>query len=164
MSYVMAVLIAWPITVIGIIAFMWFKDRGKEKVEIYNVGSLESSKKYSKTKGQIILRKGSKGRGPKGWIVPIKDSYVYYKTWFGLKLARKLMIVQGNDDFIKFMKGKEAELSRFQVDKLFEANVLKNAGHTLQSLKVPFMLYMVLGFILVMGIMQLLVMSGRLRI
>ena len=163
MSYVIAVLIAWPIAITGIILFWWFKDRGKEKVEIYNAGSLESSGKYAKEKGHIILRKGSKGRGPKGWIVQIKDSYIYYKTWFGLKIARKLMIVQDADDFIKIEKGK-AELSRFDVENAFKANVLKNAGHTLQSLKVPMMLYLILGFILIMGIMQLLVMSGRLRL
>jgi len=49
-------------------------------------------------------------------------------------------------------------------EKLFEVSVIKAAGATVQKIQIPIILYILLFVIVALSFIQLMVMTGRLRI
>ena len=141
----------------------------KEIVEIIGENGIKKRKKYpvAEEGDKIIIEKASRGRGNAGWMPEFtKDSFLYYFSGvFPFKrLKRKLVVKYGADKCIDFY-GKDAEkipfYDREASKKFFTANVIKSAGETTQKITIPLFVYLLLFLALILGIVNILVSSGR---
>ena len=133
-------------------------------------------KKLKAEGGQVIVRKGAKGRGKADYRATFtRESLIHYQKkalWplpYPNVLKQKLMLIDGADECItlKYDEGEASQMpvwSREVEEKLFEANVLKAAGSISQKIEVPFMLYIILMVLAMVGFLNLMVATGRLKI
>jgi len=141
----------------------------KEIVEIIGENGIKKRKKYpvAEKGDKIIIEKASKGRGNAGWMPEFsKDSFLYYFSGiFPFKrLKRKLMVKDGADKCIDFYGKDGVEVPFYDREaskKFFTANVIKSAGETTQKISIPIFVYHLLFISLMLGIVNILVSSGR---
>jgi len=136
-----------------------------------------SSGKYSVEGEEVILRRAKKGIAPVGYTAKWSRSCLFpYRTqplWpLPFKtLHFKLMLIDGSDECVQFIPGSDgvkASLNmpvwtREAVSRLFEANVLKTSGNISTEMKVPGLMYVLIGISIVMGLMSMLAGMGKLK-
>ncbi len=141
---------------------MFGKDK-KLLVEI--LSQSESRKKKCVDKGDYVIIKQGKGvRGdPTIKAYYDKDCLIPFKSGLFRSVKQKLIWKEGHKRCTRFY-GKNIDISKPDVSGFFNAGAIKNAGSTLQTIKAPTVLYLLLGFVLIMQVVNMLLMSGRLRL
>jgi len=144
----------------------------KMLVEI--IGENGSTKRKCSLQGkQILIKKGSKGRGNADYLADYTNaSVIPYRRGFGpfKWLSQKVMLMEGADKCMSFYNVNgtpEYDLPRWDraaEARLFEANVIKSSGNVTNTLKIPTMLTMFLAVGLVLQFLILLVATGRLTL
>jgi len=110
----------------------------------------------------VIIHQGKGVRGDPVIKAEFDDDCIlYYKKFFGLFLKQKLVLIEGHKKCVSFKP--KTGLSYFDVKGFFNAGAIKNAGATIQSIKIPLTFYLIIGAVLVMQIISLLVSTGRVR-
>ena len=141
--------------------------KSKIRVEVLSPSGLPMYKKNCVVKGnEIIIKKGSKGRGHATVSACFTDKCkipYYVGLWPFKRLKMKLLLIEGSKECCEVTK-KELQLGRLDLEKFFDASMLKNAGSTVQTIKAPTILYIILIMVLVAQGIQILVSSGRLYI
>jgi len=141
-----------------------------ELVEIIGENGIKISKKYPIKENKVLIEPPKqRGRGHSGWMPEFsKDAFLYYVggNFLFKKLKRKLMVMDGASKCIEFY-GKDANkipiYDRETARKLFDAEVIKHAGATTQKVGVPIFVYLLLFLMLMLGIVNILVTSGRIH-
>lgn len=140
---------------------------GKEKKLLVEILSNSgSSKKKCVDKGEyVLIHKGKGVRGdPSVKAYYDKDCLIPYKTGLLLKTVRqKLVWKEGHKRCVRFY-GKNIDISRPDIAGFFNAGAIKNAGSTLQTIKIPMLFYLIVGFGLFVDIIGFLIMTGRLQL
>ena len=137
----------------------------KEIVEIIGENGIKKRKKYPIEQNKVVIDKQKTKHT--GWMPEFtKHSFLYYFSGvFPFKrLKRKLMVMEGADKCIEFRGKDDVEVPVYNkevVKKLFEAEVIKHAGATTQKVGVPIFVYLLLFLALILGIVNILVSSGR---
>ena len=142
--------------------------KNKECVEILSGNTIKSRKKYPVENNVVILEKPGKGRGKVGWMPKYNEScFIYRHNLFGI-LKRKLTVIEGSTHCIDYIsEDKEAATYPVTISILnewYKANILKHAGQSTQSIKVPLALYLIVGAVLVLQVIQFLAMQGIIRV
>jgi len=115
---------------------------------------------------EIVLKKGSKGRGLATISAEFDNDCVinyYVGFWPFKRLKQKVLWIEGTNKCCKVTE-KELQKGRLVLEKFFGAGAIKNAGSTLSKVQVPALFYLIVGGVLIMQFVNLLVMSGRLII
>jgi hypothetical protein len=138
-------------------------------VEVLDNSGIKQKKKCVVEGTKVIVRKKS-GKG-KNYKPAYKAGFdesclLYYRGMWPFRfLKRKLQLIDGHNHCIKFdYKKKTVDFSRFDATQFFKGEVLDKSGNVKMKVEVPFVLYMILGIILVMNIVSILVFTGRLRV
>ena len=138
-------------------------------VEVLDSSGIKQKKKCVVEGTKVIVRKKS-GKG-KNYKPAYKAGFdesclLYYRGMWPFRfLKRKLQLIDGHDHCIKFdYTKKTVDFSRFDIGNMFKAEVLEKAQASKTKLDVPFMLYLILIFILLMNVVSILVFTGRLRV
>jgi len=137
-------------------------------VEIIGENGIKKRKKYpiAKDGNKVVIEKATKGRGHAGWMPEFdRDCMLYYFSGiFPFKrLKRKLMVMDGASKCIGFM-GKDVQVPVYDREaskKFFKANVIKSAGETAHKVTVPIFVYLLLFLLFMLGIVNILVGTGR---
>lgn len=144
---------------------------GKNKilVEIIGANGIKSRKKYPIESNKVVIRAAKRGRGNPAYTVGFDRSCILDDRkgfWIFKRLTRKLMLMEGADHCIRFegATADKAMWDRHTEENLFNANVIKAAGATLQKITVPTLLYVMLFLIAGLEFISLLLASGRIRI
>lgn len=144
---------------------MWKRD--KFLVEIIGENGIKSRKKYRIENNRVMIDPPKKrGRGHSGWMPEFnRNCILYYHAWFLFfrRLKCKLMVMEGASKCIEF-KGKDVEVPVYDMEaskKHITANVIKSAGETTQKITIPVFVYVLLGILFVLALLNLLVSSGR---
>jgi len=157
--------------ILGIAISIRNRQKGEQElVQIIVENDIRKSKKYPVKENKVLIEPPkTRGRGHSGWMPEFtKDCFLYFVAgrFPFKKLQRKLMVVSGASKCIEF-KGKEGvEVPIFDREaskKFFEANVIKSAGETTQKISIPIFVYLLLFLVLMLGIVNILVTSGRIR-
>lgn len=114
---------------------------------------------------RIIIHQGKGVRGDpslkaefdKDCILPYSVGRSFYKRW-----KQKLVWIEGHKRCINFM-GKNVALSYPDVKGYFNAGVIKNSGSTIQTIKIPTILYVLFAGVLFLQVVNLLISTGRVR-
>ena len=126
-------------------------------------------KRYNYEGNKLLIRKGKDrhaGYNPRF----SKNSIIPYRTGFGpLKFWKhKVILIDGADECLNFnAELPEAEIpvwDRKSEEKLFEANVIKASGTVSNKIQIPTLFYLLLIFPTILGFVNILIMTGRLRI
>ena len=139
----------------------------KEIVEIIGDSGIKKRKKYPIEQNKVVIDKQKTKHA--GWMPEFtKHSFLYYFSGvFPFKrLKRKLMVMEGADKCIEFRGKDDVEVPVYNkevVKKLFEVEVIKHAGATTQKVTVPIFVYLLLFLVLMLGIVNILFTSGRIR-
>jgi len=140
----------------------------KEIVEIIGEYGIKKRKKYPVKENKVLIEPPKvKARGHSGWMPDFdKDCFLHYNVGiFPFKrLKRKLMVMDGASKCINFYGKDAVEIpfyDRETARKLFNAEVIKHAGATTQKVTVPIFVYILLFMALMLGIVNILVSSGR---
>ena len=140
---------------------------GKEIVEIIGENGIKKRKKYPIEQNKVVIDKQKTKHA--GWMPEFsKHSFLYYFSGvFPFKrLKRKLMVMEGANKCIEFRGKEDVEVPVYNkevVKKLFEAEVIKHAGATTQKIGIPIFVYLLLFLMLMLGIVNILVTSGRIH-
>jgi len=143
--------------------FKWFEP--KILVEIIGENGIKSRKKYLVEDDKVMITRGRKGRGGAGWTPTFNRDCLlpyYVGIWPFRRLKHKLMVIENHASCISF-RAEGIDKSMIDFKEYFNAGAMKNAGATLQSIKIPPFLYLMLGAVLIMGFINLLLVTGRLR-
>jgi len=138
-----------------------------EKPKIRGKG-IKKRKKYPVENNKVLIEKPKiRGKGHSGWMPEFdKHCFLYYHTGiFPFKrLKRKLMVMDGASKCIAF-KGKDdvkvPVFDRKTAKTLFEAEVIQHAGASTQKVTVPIFVYLLLFLLFMLGIVNILVGTGR---
>lgn len=139
----------------------------KERVEILSGNTIKSRKKYKVENNTVVIEKAGKGRGHIGWTPKYSESsFIYKRNIFGI-LKRKLVVIEGSDRCIDF-KTEDDEARTYPVTiqtikQWYEAKLLEHAGQSTQNIKVPILLYLLIGGVLILEIFNFLVTQGMIR-
>lgn len=137
-------------------------------VEIVN-NDLTKKKRYPYEGNKIIIRKWDKNRNSGYQPTFTKKSILYYKQYW-LFLKRKVMLVDGAEKCIEF--NIDDKLSTVDIpvwdrkaeERLFESNTIKASGNVNSNLKIPSLFYIAILMSAMIGLLTLLVASGRLKL
>jgi hypothetical protein len=138
-------------------------------VEVLDASGIKKRKKCI-VQGSSVVIQQKKGRGrsytPAFQAKFDESCLIFYRGMWPFRfLKRKLMVFDGHTKCISFNADtKIMEPSQYDVAELFDAEVLKKSGSLKTKLDVPFMLYLILIFILLMNVVSILVFTGRLRV
>ena len=135
----------------------------RERVIIISGNTVIKKKKCTLDGNTIIIEKGSRGKGNIGWKVPVRgQDWKYYRKLGFLK--RKLEIKVDAKNFIPF--GTELEnvevptCTRKDIEEYSNANVIKKSGMSTQKIEVPILLYLLVGGVLILQIIQFMMSQG----
>ena len=139
----------------------------KELVEIVGEYGIKKRKKFVVEGNKVVIEAPKvRGRGHSGWMPEFnKDCFLfYYVGFFPFKrLKRKLMVMEGANKCIEF-KGKDVQVPIYDREaskRHIKANVLQKAGESVQKVSVPIFVYLLLFITVMLGIVNILVASGR---
>ena len=144
----------------------------KIKVDVINEAGLKT-RKYPIEGNTIIIRAGKRGRGGAAYKAKYdKNCLLPYYTgfWPFKRLKQKLMLIEGADECVSFhfmedgVQVDKPTWNRDALERADEASVIKAAGATFQKLKIPVLLYIALFMVVGLEFLNLLVLSGRVRI
>lgn len=141
-----------------------FDRREKLFVEIINEQGIKTRKKFPIKKNKVILRKKS-GTKPEISAKFTHNAILHYTTGIGpfKRHHTKVLLKEGSKKCLEVLENKVPTLDEATIEDLFNENALKGAGHTQTTLKVPIFLYLMVGALIILGIFQLLLASGRVR-
>jgi len=145
---------------------------GKPKilVEIIGEEGIKSKKKYV-IEGNTIVIQPRKTRNPGYYPKFDRNCLLSYFVGFGpfKRLKQKLLLIDGASECVSF----NFTETRGEVDmpfwdretekKLFEASVIKAAGASVQRIKIPIFLYILVFMGFAIGFLNFLVATGRIR-
>lgn len=145
--------------------FIMFARPEKIRVEVLSQKGMKARKCVVES-DRIIIKKGKGVKGDpsitakfeKDCIIPYRAGMWPFKTW-----KQKLVWIEGHDRCVMFY-GKKTDLGVNDIKGFFEAGAIKNAGSTLQKLQIPMALYLIIGAVLVLQVVQLLMARGNLRL
>ena len=157
------------LVILGIAITIRKRQKGEQEfVQIIVENDIRTGKKYPIKGNKVLIEKPkTKGRGHSGWMPEYtRDCFLYYVAGHFpfKKLKRKLMVVFGASKCIEFKGKKGVEVpvyDRETAKKLFEAEVIQHAGASTQKVTVPIFVYLLLFICLMLGIVNILVGSGR---
>jgi len=117
----------------------------------------------------VEIRPPGKGPGQPAYRPKFdKDCKLTYMggIWPFKSLKQKLMLIDGANHCIRFRKKgvDPAVWDREAEEELFKASVIKAAGATVQKMQIPATLYVFLFILFILSLIQILIMTGRLRI
>jgi len=145
---------------------------GKPKilVEIIGEEGIKLKKKYP-IEGNTIVIQPRKTRNPGYYPKFGRNCLLSYFVGFGpfKRLKQKLLLIEGANECVSFnFTGKTAEVDmpiwdRETEQKLFEASVIKAAGASVQRIKIPIFLYILVFMGFAIGFLNFLVATGRIR-
>jgi len=144
----------------------------KIKVDVINEAGLKT-KKYPIEGNTIVIRAAKRGRGGAAYKAKYdKNCLLPYHTGFGpfKHLKQKLVLIEGADECVSFhfmedgVQVDKPTWSRNALEKASEATVIKAAGASFQKLRIPTLLYIALFLVVGLEFLNLLVLSGRVRI
>jgi len=130
-------------------------------------------KKFPVEGNTIVIRPARRGPGGAPYKAEFdRDCLIPYWTGWGpfKKLHQKLLLIEGADKCVSFnFKRDIGEINlpiwdRETEARLFEASVIKAAGATVQKIKIPTSLSIILILLVIMQFISLLLLSGRVRI
>lgn len=137
----------------------------KDKILVEIIGARGIRKKHCVLDGnKIIIKQGKGVRGdPSIKAVFDKDCILAYSVGIGVfrRWKQKLMWIEGHHNCINF-KGKVA-LSYVDVKGYFNAGAIKNSGSTIQTIKIPPILYVLFVAVMFLQVLGFLVSTGRVR-
>ena len=136
----------------------------KDKILVDILTPKGIKKKKLLVEGKYIIVKQGKGvRGDPVLKAEFDESCIlWFKTWRFGHLKQKLMWIEGHKKCVSFKP--KTSLSYFDAKGYFDSGAIKNAGSTIQHIKIPLTFYLIIGAVLVMQIISLLISSGRVRI
>jgi hypothetical protein len=136
----------------------------REKISVDLITPKGVRRKKLVVEGKYVILKEGKGvRGDPTVKAEFDDDcLLYYKSFFGLRLHQKLVLVEGHKKCVSFRP--KVGLSYFDVKGFFNAGAIKNAGSTIQHIKIPLAFYLIVGAVLILQVITLLLSSGRIRI
>lgn len=143
---------------------------GKQKVLVEIIGEegIKSRKKYPIEGDKVIIKKGKTGRGHAAYAPTFdRNCFVYYKAGLFRTLQRKLILMEDAEKCVSFKDKDNVDLpswDRPSLEHASEATVLKAAGASMQKIQIPVVLYILLFVSVALGIIQILLMTGRLKI
>jgi len=145
---------------------------GKPKilVEIIGEEGIKSKKKYP-IEGSTIVIQPRKTRNPGYYAKFDRNCLLSYFVGFGpfKRLKQKLLLIEGADKCVNFNFTEtpgEVDMpfwDRETEKKLFEASVIKAAGASVQRIKIPIFLYILVFMGFAIGFLNFLVATGRIR-
>lgn len=147
----------------------WKTLKPKILVEIIGPNGIKSRKKYEIEGNTVVISKAKRGRGPPAYKPKFtKDCIVPYRKgiWPFKMLKHKLILMEGANECITFFDAYGVFVPTFDrstSENLFQANVIKSAGTTATKVQVPLTLYLFLGIILALTLMNFLTVTGRVR-
>jgi len=143
----------------------------KIKVEIVHENG-DSYIKTCKISGNtVVITPGKRGRGGSGWQPTFKNSWIISEK--GRKLffpytKKRLIVRKGAPSCVNMFPEQELKKvplwNRESEEKLFEANVIKAAGASIQKIKIPFMVYLLMALTFGVAFLNFLISTGRVRI
>jgi len=157
------------LVLMGIAITMLKRQKGEQEfVQIIVENDIRKEKKYPVKGNKVLIEPPKKkARGHSGWMPEYtKDCFLYYVAGHFpfKKLKRKLMVVFGASKCIEF-KGKDdvkiPVYDRETAKRLFEAEVIQHAGASIQKIAIPVFVYLLLFMLVMLGIVNILVGSGR---
>lgn len=137
----------------------------KEKILVEVIGARGVKKKRCVLDGnKVIIKQGKGVRGDpsikaefdKDCILPYCVGIGFFKRW-----KQKLVWIEGHKKCINF-KGK-VSLSYMDVKGYFNAGAIKNSGSTIQTIKIPAVLYILFAGVIFLQVLSFLVSTGRVR-
>ena len=133
----------------------------KEKVIIISGNTVIKKKNCIIEGNKVIIEKGSRGKGNIGWKPEVKPSNFKYYRKLGF-LKRKLEIKVDALEFIDFGVSPVdiPTCDRKTVEEYSNANVIKKSGMSTQKIEVPILLYLMVGAVLILGIIQFMLSQG----
>lgn len=143
----------------------------KIKVEIVYKNGESRIKKCKIVGNTVVIEPKKRGRGGSGWqptfdigsIIERKGRKLIFKV-----REKRLMVMESSDKCVSFDasqdKAKIPLWNRETEQKLFEANVIKAAGASTQKIKIPMAIYILIVLTFGIGFINLLLLSGRLRV
>ena len=148
---------------------MFPKRTPKMLVEVMQGNRLKFRRKCVIDGDTVVIEKGHKGRGLKGWT-PVFDSdcIIHYRVWFLLfSFIREKVVVQYGADKCVNWNIKPLKMPTYDfatANRLFKLSVLEKAGTLKNKLDVPIGLYLLIGGCLIISLLTFLVTSGKIRI
>lgn len=147
----------------SIVAFNWYRHHGRIKIRVKSTPEKTEWRKQEND-GTLVMYKAKDKKV--GWSITVPDGAMFFsKDFWGrwiptieVKPYAKEAINFKTENIIPSIWDAEAE------QNLFQAQVIKAAGATSSKLQIPIGLYLILGIILVVGVIGLLLSSGRIRI
>jgi len=146
---------------------------GKRKILTEVISPVGCYKKKFPVEGNtIVIRRARRGPGGAAYKAEFdRDCLISYWTGWGpfKKLHQKLLLIEGADKCVSFkFKEEIGEINlpiwdRETAARFFEASVIKAAGATVQKIKIPISLYIILILVVIMQFISLIVLSGRIR-
>lgn len=136
----------------------------KERVEIISGNTVKSRKKYHVENGYVIIQKGGKGRGKTAWNPQFTESCFKYKRNILGILKRTLAVKEGSENCIDY--GKENEdvkmypITLLSLKHWYESKLLQHAGQSTQQIKVPLILYLIVGGVLILQVIDFMISQG----
>lgn len=139
----------------------------KEKVHIISGNTVIKKKRCPTKEGKIIIEKPHKGRGNIGWVVSYTEKdFKYWRNILGI-LQRRLEIKDGAQSFIPFGKEPKAidvpSCTRSDVEHYGNAKVIEKSGITKPEMSAPIILYLLVGGVLVLELINFLMAQGMVR-
>lgn len=134
-------------------------------VEIINEQGIKTRKKFPIDGNRVIIKKKS-GKNPEVFAKFTHRAILHYTSGIGpFKRHRtKVLLKEGSKNCIEVLQNKVHNLDNSTIKGLFDVNALTGAGNVQTTLKVPIFLYIMIGALLVLGILQFLMSTGRIRI
>ena len=142
----------------------WIKSRWKIKARVYRPIGIQTFLKKPELDGQTIIMRKSKGRNDVGWTFKFDQTYPtgrIFKTATVDVIPNAARAVHYDYEHKTF---DAAYWDRKTEEDIMNANVVKAAGAISNKLQIPAVLYVMILASIVIGIIGILVSSGRVRI
>lgn len=137
--------------------------RRAEKLLTEIIGPKGIKKKKCKIDGKKLIIKSGIGRS-QAWKPTFNRNCILKHKGF-LRTTEKVMVFEDAPKCIEFVekKTKQPTFDKKTSEKLFEAEVLRKAGMVTTKMQVPIFVYLLLGALLILGVMQFLFSTGKIR-
>lgn len=145
-----------------------FMFENKILVEVINESGVQYKGKFPIEENCIVIEKPNKARGTHGYLPAYNQKCIlpYYEgKWPFRKRKEKLMLWNGSDHCIEF-RDKQVDFhlpTREMVDRYNDLQVMTHTGATMQQLKIPGLLYVLIFVNIMISIGALLIGSGVIR-
>jgi len=131
------------------------------------------TKKFPIEGNKIVIKPPRRGPGGAAILAEFNRDCIipYWRGWGPFKrLHHKLLLIEGADKCVSFrFNGEMYEIEkpiwdRETAERFFKAQVIKAAGATIQKVKIPTLLYIMLFLLIVLQFITFLIVSGEVRV